>query len=161
MSRFSVLLAAVVLVAACGSQQLTQRERAVESQALQGRLATWGRVLANRDRDSLATIYEHSPELSVAWADGVRTRGWDDESKALAQFLNDVNSFNFVIQDPTVDVLSRTVAVTTFRYSVDAIHANTSRDVYSGQGTLVWVKDPKSDTWLIHTAELSRVPAGS
>lgn len=161
MSRFPVLLAAAMVVAACGSQQLTQRERAVESQRVQSQLSTWSRLLANRDRDSLGTMYEHSPELSVAWADGVRTRGWDNESRALDQFVDSLNSFNFVIQDPAVEVLSPNVALTTFRYSVDAIHANTARDVYSGQGTVVWVKDPKTDAWLIHTAELSRAPMGS
>lgn len=160
MSRALLCLAAAgVLLAGCASQNLTPTERAAQEQTLKNRFATWARVLSNRDRDSLSMLYEHSPDVTVAWSDGTRTRGWDAESQALGAFLGGVMSLNFVVQDPETTILDRSVALTTFRYSADVVRNDTRRDVYSGQGTLVWAKDAQDGLWKIRAEELSRAPS--
>jgi Domain of unknown function (DUF4440) len=159
MSRALLCLAAAgILLAGCGSQQLTPTERVSQEQTLKDRFATWSRVWSNRDQDSLSMLYQHSPDLTVAWSDGTRTRGWDAQAKALAAYFGDVMSVNFVVQDPETMLLDRTTALTTFRYSADVVHNNTRRNVYSGQGTFVWMKDAQDGLWKIRAEELSRAP---
>lgn len=157
--RRSVLLAGVtaVLLSGC-TQEMSRSERAVQEQVLRDRLTAWSRVLNNRDADSLAAFYHQVPELTVAWPDGQRTRGWEEEAAAQREFFRGVVTMNLVVQDAVVEVLGFDAALTTFRYSADLILTSTERDIFSGYGTLVWTRAEGSDTWVIHTEHMSRNP---
>jgi ketosteroid isomerase-like protein len=149
---------ASVALAAC-AQKMTRQERAVEEQVVRDRLTAWDRVLNNKDLDSLAQFYLQSPEVTVAWPDGHRTNGWDEESQSLRDFFGKVASINLVMQDVKVYVLGPTVAITTFRHSADLILYTTEREIFSGLGTLVWVKPDSKSPWVIQAEQLSRSPA--
>ncbi|HKI94564.1 MAG TPA: nuclear transport factor 2 family protein [Gemmatimonadales bacterium] len=161
MSRTLLLLAAAgVFLVGCGPHQLTPTERASQEQMLKDRFSTWARAWSNRDQDSVSMLYDHTGDLTVAWPDGSRERGWDEQTKALTGFFGQVMSYNFVVQDPETSLIDPSVAITTFRYSADVVHNDTRRDVYSGQGTLVWAKDASDGLWKIRAEELSRAPTG-
>lgn len=151
---------AAMLVGGCSQTTVTPQQRAVIGQVLQDRLTAWARVFNNKDRDSLAMFYDQSPQLTVAWPDGNRTRGWTDESQAEANFFTAAARVNLVVQDAAVDVLAPNVATTTFRLSMDIVYSTTARDIYSGQGTLVWIKG-KDGQWRIHDQHLSQTPGGT
>jgi hypothetical protein len=65
---------------------------------------------------------------------------------------------NFALQSPDVDVLTATVAVVTFRHSVDVVWFDTRRDVWAGHGTLVFTKDPEDERWRIRRQHVSLNP---
>jgi hypothetical protein len=48
--------------------------------------------------------------------------------------------------------------VVTFRHATDVNDSLSGRALYSGQGTMVWVKDAKDKTWRLHTLQISRNP---
>ena len=157
--RRPVLLAAVAMIVASGcAQEMSRSDRAVQEQILQDRVTAWSRVLNNRDTDSLAAFYHQVPELSVAWPDGRRTRGWEEEQAAQQEFFRGILTLNLVVQDAVTEVLGFDAALTTFRYSADVILSSTERDIFSGLGTLVWTKPDRSDTWVIHAEHVSRNP---
>ncbi len=159
MLRSIVLIAFIgVLAAACGPKDLTRQERAVEEQMLRDRMTGWSRAVNNRDVDSLAGYYYQGPELTVAWMEGNRTRGWEEQETALREFYQRVGMMNLVVQDPVHEVLTRNFALTTFRYSGDVVMRTTERDVFSGQGTLLWYKPGSERTWRIYVQHLSRTP---
>lgn len=153
----ALLLAGVAGIALTGcAQEMSRAERSVQEQILSDRLTGWSRTLNNRDADSLAAFYHQAGTLTVAWPDGRRTRGWEEEAAAQQEFFRGIATLNIALQDQAVEVLDSDVAVTTFRYSADLILTSTDRDIFSGQGTLVWVKPEGSDTWVIHAEHLSR-----
>ncbi len=157
----TTLLVAVVCAAAAGcSPQLTRQERAVQERILSDRMTAWARVLNNRDRDSLAIFYDQVPELTVAWPDGRRTHGWEEQAEAVRDFFRVVARINRVVQEEAIDVLSLDVAVATFRHSTDIILMTTDREIFTGQGTLVWVRNEARD-WVIHLEHISRNPGSS
>jgi hypothetical protein len=145
-----------VAIASC-APTMTPQERGVEEQVVKDRTNAWIRTYNNRDRDSLATFYLQAPELTVAWP-GARTSGWEEEAAAHQEYFRGVSTLNVVAQDLRVEVLAPNVAVATFRHSTDEIRG-TERDLYAGNGTLVWVKPEPEAAWVIRAAHISRTPA--
>lgn len=158
--RWSTVLPLVVAatLAACGPRQLSQQERTVAEQRLDAQVKLWERAVNSLKPDSMAMVYDHSPDFTAGWGDGRRTRGWEQESQAQRDFIARTKAFNFDLQDPVTEVLNREVAVTTFRYSADVTDSLTGRALYPGQGTMVWVKDPADQTWKIRALQMSRTP---
>jgi ketosteroid isomerase-like protein len=162
MMRHTLLIGlACVALAGC-ERPLTPQQRAVAEQALRDRVTGWARTFSNRERDSLASYYEQTPEFTFAWPAGQRTNGWADESKHQQDFFTAVTQTNLVLQDLKVEVLTGSVALVTFRHSADFIvggsGANPSRHYFTGSGTMVWVRaDPKAP-WLLHAGQVSETP---
>jgi hypothetical protein len=159
--RWSKLLplALAVSLVACAPRQLTQQERAVEEQLIQGRIQLWEQAMNTLKPDSMGMLYEQSAGFSEAWPDGKLTRGWDQQEQALKDFTARTKSFNFDVQDPVIDILTPAVAVVTFRHASDVADSVSARALYSGLGTMVWVKDRSDQVWKIHTLQISRNPA--
>ncbi len=159
--RWSKLLplALAVALVACAPWELTRQERAVEEQLIQGRVQLWEQSLNTLKPDSMALAYEQTPDFSAAWPDGRRTRGWEQEAQAQKDFAARTKAFNFDVQETVIEVLSPAVAVVTFHHASDVADSLSGRAVYSGQGTMVWRKDPADKTWKIHTLQISRTPA--
>jgi hypothetical protein len=159
--RWSKLLplALALALVACAPQKLTQQERAVEEQLIQGRVELWEKAMNTLKPDSMGLLYEQSPGFSEAWPDGKMIRGWDQQQQTLKDFTARTKSFNFDVQDPVIDVLTPQVAVVTFRQASDVADSVSARALYSGLGTMVWVKDPSDKLWKIHTLQISRNPA--
>ena len=159
--RWSKLLplALALALVACAPQRLTQQERAVEEQLIQGRVQLWEQGMNSLKPDSMGMLYEQAAEFSEAWPDGKMIRGWEQQQQALQDFAGRTKSFNFDVQDPVIDVLTPTVAVVTFRHASDVADSVAARALYSGLGTMVWVKDPNDKVWKIHTLQIGRTPA--
>jgi len=155
--RRSILSTAIVSVAlmGCESPDLTRQQRAVEEQFVQGRVNAWTTALNNKELGDLAAMYQSSPDLTVMWLEGAKTVGFDEYEAMIADFFGRASFMNFAAQSPHVDVLSATVAIVTFRHSVDVQWLDTRRDVWSGYGTLVFVKDSEDGLWKIHTQHIS------
>ncbi len=153
-SRMLVLLAGVAALG-CESD-LTMRERAVEEQVVTERLNAWAKALNNARQDSVAAFYTQSPSLEVLWANGTHDDGWEAAQQSLRDFYNGIQFMNFGLQNLEVDVLTRNVAVSTFRHSTDIVErGGLRRPVTSGQGTVVWVKDPADDLWKIYLQQVA------
>lgn len=152
-------LALALALVACAPQRLSQQDRAVEEQAIQGRVQLWEQTMNTLKPDSMGMLFEQSPGFSEAWPDGKLVRGWDQQEQALKDFAGRTKSFNFDVQEPVIDVLTPAVAVVTFRHASDVADSVSARALYSGLGTMVWVKDPSDKVWKIHTLQLSRTPA--
>jgi hypothetical protein len=162
MVRHTLLIGlACVGLAAC-EQHMTPQDRAVEEQLLRDRVTGWARAFSNRNRDSLATFYEQTPEFTFAWADGRQTNGWDEESKAQQDFFANVTQTNLVPQDVKVEVFTPAVALVTFRHTADFIvggtGANPVRNYFSGLGTMIWTKPDAKGLWLLRAGQLSATP---
>ena len=158
--RRSILSTAIVSVAllGCESPDLTRQQRAVEEQFVQGRVNAWATALNNKELEDLAGMYESSPDLTVMWLEGAKTVGFDEYEAMMADFFRRSLFMNFAAQSPFVDVRSSTVAIVTFRHSVDVQWVDTRRDVWAGYGTLVFVKDSQDGLWKIHTQHISVNP---
>ncbi len=127
------------------------RERAVEGQAVEERFHAFVRLMNNAKVDSVLAFYNQSPGLRVMWSDGTRAEGYEAAEQAWKDFYSNINYMNFVAQNPEVEVLSKDVALTTFRHSTDVVLAGGQRmPVSSGQGAIVWVKD-RANEWKVHT----------
>lgn len=156
--RFAPLMvgAAVLGVLACQAAELSTTRREVERGRVQTRFEEWIQRVNNRELDSLSTMYDDSPNLVVSWSDGVRTTGLQEHLDRQEAFYDALQFMNVVPQNPVHEILSGTVATSSFRYSIDMVLNDTSRDAYSGQAHLVWVKSPDDDTWRIHNQIFSR-----
>ena len=159
--RWSKLLplALALALAACAPQRLTQQQRAVEEQLIQGRVQLWEQAMNTLKPDSMGMLYQQSPDFSEAWPDGKMVHGWDQQQQALKDYAARTKSFNFDVQDPVIDVLTPEVAVVTFRHASDVADSVSARALYSGLGTMVWVKDPSDKTWKILSLQISRNPS--
>lgn len=159
--RWSMLLpwAVAAALVACGPQQLTRQELAVEEQAIQRQVQLWEQSLNSVKPDSMALVYEHSPAFSAVWPDGKRTQGWSEEEQAQRDFASRTTAFNFDVQQPTIEILSPSVALSAFSHTTDVTDSLSGRALYSGRGTIVWVKDPAEKVWKIRRLHLSRTPA--
>lgn len=158
--RRSILSTVIVSVAllGCESPDLTAKQRAVEEQFVQGRVNAWTTALNNRELEDLAGMYENSPDLTVMWLEGAKSVGFEEYEAMIADFYGRARFMNFAAQSAYVDVLSSTVAIVTFRHSVDVQWFDTRRDVWAGYGTLVFVKDSEDNLWKIHTQHISVNP---
>ena len=150
----SVAIASVVLLG-CEPPELTRRQRAVEEQAVLSRVTAWATALNNKELDDLGELYENSPALSVLWIEGITTSGFEDFDTGIRDFYGRARFMNFALQSPQVDVLTATVAIVTFRHSVDVVWFDTRRDVWAGHGTLVLIKDPVDERWRIRRQHIS------
>jgi hypothetical protein len=146
-------------LAACQGA-MTRQEIAVQEQALHARVDAWAKAFSNRQRDSLATFYEQTDLLTMAWPDGERTASWDEEAAKQMTFFGEANQLNLVLQDPQVEVLNARVALVTFRHAMDAIvgGVNPQRRYFAGQGTTVWVRADNNAPWVIRAGQLSETP---
>lgn len=153
-SKLMVALACATLIACTGG--MTQRERLLEQEVLQNRLATWVRVLNNARVDSLLALYMPGSEVRVVWPDGQRTQGWEALDEQVRYFYRSINYMNFVMQDPSTVVLSSEIAISNFRHSTDIVAAGgRRRPVSAGHGTLLWLKDPQDNLWKISLEHIS------
>ncbi len=157
-SSLVVALTCAAMVA-CTGGGMTQRERLIEQQVVEERVATWVRVMNNARVDSLVAMYMPTPDCRKLWADGRRSIGAEQLEQDLRAFYSSINYMNFVLQDPVVEILSPGHALTTFRHSTDVVQAGgAGRTVAPGQGALVWVKDPADRLWKIHLEHISVLP---
>ncbi len=132
------------------------RQRIVAERQLEGRLTAWVRHMNNAKLDSLSRLYHRVPELTVVRADGRRSAGWEQEQQVIREFYRRVRYMNFVLQDKRIDVLDKAHAVTTFRHSTDVVDSLGLRaPVVAGQGTILWVRDPRDKLWKIYMQQLS------
>ena len=150
----------VVLAALSCDPSLSRRQRGVQEEVLRNRVTAWARYVNNQALDSLAWFYDNTPELISTWPNGERLTGWDAERAALRDMFRDVATLNLVIQDPTVRVLDWGAAVVTFRFSMDQVMESVARDVFSGHGTQVWIRDRENAEWRILVSQASRTPQG-
>jgi ketosteroid isomerase-like protein len=153
-SKLMVALVCATLIACTGG--MTQRERLVEQEVLQNRLATWVRVLNNAQVDSLMAMYMPGPEVRVVMPDGQRHQGWEELDEQTRYFYRSINYMNFVMQDPSTVILNQDVAISSFRHSTDIVAAGGVRQpVSAGHVTLVWLKDPQDNVWKISLEHIS------
>jgi len=147
-------------LAACRPATMTRQEIAVQEQALQGRVQGWAKAFSNRQRDSLATYYDTTGSLTMAWPDGDRRNGWGEESAKQDEFFGIARQVNLVVHDPQVEVLSPTAAVVTFRHAMDVIvgEVQPERRYFTGQGTMVWTRAGGASPWVIHRGQVSETP---
>lgn len=158
--RRSILLplALAAALAAC-APKLSQQEMAVEEGMIKDRITLWEQCLNSLKPDSMALVYEQSPAFSAAWPDGKRTVSWEEEQQAQRDFAARTTALNFDVQDPVIEILSPTIALTAFSHSADVTDSLSGRALYSGRGTIVWVKDRADQVWRIHRLQVSRTPA--
>jgi ketosteroid isomerase-like protein len=157
LASIAVVLSSAALVGCQPSHQLTPQQENVQRQILGDRMNEWVQAVNNNQVDAAMAMYTTDESLTLVFTDGRRGFG-EEGARALADFLSGLNFINLVPQNPNFDLLDAGTAVVTFRFSVDAILGDTSRDPFAGQGTLVWVKDQADNLWKIHTQHLSRNP---
>jgi len=153
-SRLALVVVCVAVVAC--TQEMTQREALLLHDAVEGRTTAWVRAWNNADRDSLAQFYDQSADLTVMWADGRRTDGWEATGQAIRDFYGGINYMNFVVTEPQIEVLGPTAALVTFRHSTDIVQRNAQRmPVRAGQGVVLWVRDRQDNVWRIRTSYIA------
>src|SRR5574341_1082865 len=109
-------LALAAALAACGPK-LSQQDMVVEEGAIKEQITLWEQSLNSVKPDSMALVYEHTPAFSAAWPDGKRTSSWEEEEQTQRDFASRTTAFNFDVQDPVIEILSPTVALTAFSHS--------------------------------------------
>ena len=156
-SKLMLVLVCAALVAC--SPELTQRERMVEQQVVEGQLTTWVRVMNNAKLDSVVAFYYDVPTTRIMWPNGQRSLGPEAVGESWRQFYASIQYMNFVMTDPTVEILSPTIALATFSHSTDVVRIG-GRIVEAGHGTLLWRKDPEDGVWKIYLQQLAIRTAG-
>lgn len=149
-----------VALAACKPATMSRQELAVQEQDLQARVQAWAKAFSNRQRDSLATFYAQTGGITVAWPDGDRRNGWEEEAAKHEEFFTMARQVNLVLQDPEVEILSSSAAIVTFRHAMDVIigDVNPERRYFTGQGTMVWTRADERSPWVIRAAQVSETP---
>jgi ketosteroid isomerase-like protein len=157
MWREKLAIGMVGVVVACQPAAMTRQERGVQEQAVESRLNDWAKAFSNREANALATFYDSTETTTMAWPDGDRTNGWEAEAEKERQFFQAARQVNFVVQNSVVDVVSPTVAITTFRHAMDLIigDVNPERVYFTGLGTLVWTRPNDKATWVISVGQVS------
>jgi ketosteroid isomerase-like protein len=158
LASISLAICAVTLVGCQQSTRLTPSQKNIQTNEVTDRFNEFIKHVNNNEIDDAMAMYDQSEGLTLVFTDGRRAFG-ADAAGSLRDFMGTLNFINMVPQNPNVDVLDAKTAVVTFRFSVDAILNDTSRDPFAGQATLVWIKDPTDDLWKIHTQHLSRNPS--
>lgn len=162
-------------VLAC-EQELSTRERIVQRELVEDRLNSWVRVMNNaaptrrrgpearREQagamDSLFAMYAEEDDLIVIWPDGQHTQGWEEMQEGWRSLYGAIEGLNFVLQSPTVRVLSPSVAVSTFRHSTDMRRDLQQTNVRAGYGTLIWIRG-EDGSWRIHLSHIGYADPGS
>ena len=154
-----VLILACSSALACSPPNMSLREQRVIQQAVEGQLDSWVRAINNRESDSILAFYQHSYELTVVWADGQVSHGWDEEEAALKERFGSIERINFVKQNVQVEILSSDLALTIFRHSLDIVSTGGVRQrPASGSVTLLWARNLDDNLWRIHTQHVSVTP---
>ena len=149
MRRSHLLLACICVTLVACSVDMSVRARTEAEQELQTRVDDWVRAMNNMDLDSLLTMHHAVPELKVIWPDGRVAHGWDEEQALHQQAMEGVDRINFGVQNIEIEVLTRDIALVTFRHSTDIIREDGERGMpTAGSVTIVWVKD--AGEWKIH-----------
>jgi ketosteroid isomerase-like protein len=125
-----------------------------QRELVEARLNTWTRVINNKATDSLFALYHQGDSLRVMWPNGRRTIGWEATRQAWRDFYGQTDYMNFVVQSPTVEILSPTVAVATFRHSTDIVRGGRRQPVRPGYGTVIWKKDADGN-WKIYISQVA------
>ena len=154
--KAAVLTLGLAAMGCESTPSLTPTAINVATDQIQARLDDWERYVNNRMIDSATTLYMDNSALNVGWSNGVRTVGLEEHTAEVQNFYNSIQFVNVVLQNPTVDVISPTVAAVNFRYSIDMQLNDTSRDPYSGLGLQVWIKDSADELWKIQHHMMSR-----
>ena len=116
----------------------------------------WVRAICNMERDSVFAMYHKVPELRVFYPNGQVSIGWEEEHTRLREFFDRVEMVNLVTRGREVDVLSPTVAVTTFRFTLDAlVDGAPLQPSLVGTAAITWIKDETDERWKIHTQHAS------
>lgn len=150
-------LAATTLVMACQpSFELSNQQRNIQQSIIEDQVDAWVQALNNRELDSVIGMYEASESLVVSWPNGMRSSGVEAASQGVTDFYNTIQYMNFAPQNIAVDVINPGAAVVTFRFSVDIVHNDTSRDPFAGQGTIVLTRESEEGDWMIRSQQLSR-----
>lgn len=156
MKRSNVVLVLVCAALVACAQEMTQREQVLARQVVRERTNAWVKAMNNAQLDSIATYYLQTDDVMVLWADGRRTQGWEATQQAIREFYGGINYMNFVVSELEVQVLSPEAALSAFRHSTDVVQRNGQRlPVQSGQGTILWVKDPQDNQWKIDLSHVA------
>ena len=149
MRRSHLLLACICVTLVACSVDMSMRARTEAEQELQTRVDDWVRAMNNMDLAFLATMHHRVPELKVIWPDGRVAHGWDEEQALHQEAAEGVDRINFGVQNVEIEVLTRDIALVTFRHSTDIIREDGERAMpTAGSVTIVWVKD--DGEWKIH-----------
>lgn len=152
-----MLIVAVTVVLAC-TQGLSRRERVVIEEAVEGQVDAWVKYMNNARRDSLFSMYYQVPTLVVLWPNGKKTTGWEETEAEWQSFYSTTSFMNFVPQSATIEVLSPTIALATFRHSTDIQIQGQRQPTVAGSASVLWMRDRTDGAWKIHTSHISRDP---
>ena len=142
--------ALAVILAACGGTDPVNDPPLVAE--VQARFEAWVTAWNARQPAGLEPFYLHKPHLTVAWPNGERTRGWDEEAALQRRLLPTVSVMNLDPQAPTIVLVRRDLALVTFAFSLDMLAGGT-RQIGPGQGMMLWQKEGRA--WVIWAAQMS------
>lgn len=146
---YPLLLLACMILIACSSE-MSLRARMVAEQQVRARFDTWVRAMNNMDVDSLLAMHQNVPELTVIWPDGRVAHGWEEERALRQEALEGVDRINFGVKNVEIQILSRSIALVTFRSSTDVMLDDGERGIPSaGYVSMVWVRDRADNRWKI------------
>ena len=157
LASIAVVVSTAALMGCQPSTRLTPQQENVQRQILGDRMNEWVQSVNNNQIDAAIAMYIADESLTLVQTDGSRGSG-AEAAGSLRDFMANLSFINVVPQNPNFDLLDANTAVVAFRFSVDAILLDTTRDPFAGQGTMVWVMDPTDNLWKIHTQHLSRNP---
>ncbi|MGH7753174.1 MAG: YybH family protein [Gemmatimonadales bacterium] len=145
------LVAALALtVAACGGSEPVDDPGAASE--VEERFAQWVRAWNSFNPANLEPFYIQKRHLTVAWPNGERMRGWEEESEYQRNFLATVMVMNLQPRDATFVMIHGNLALITFGFSLD-MAAGGRRQIGPGQATMLWQKE--GGVWRIYSAQLS------
>ena len=160
--RRSFLLVAFASIAltAC-TRELSLRGLSEAQQEVQGRFDAWVLAMNNMDLTIMVQMSNAVPELTVISADGQVAHG-SEEAEALHQrSFEGVDRINFGVQNVEIQILTRRIALVTFRHSTDIILTNGERAApNAGYVSMVWLKDRADNQWKVHMEHHSINPPG-
>ncbi len=155
-SRFLRVGLVSLVVSACTTvPTLTTTEASVQRQVVEGQIDTWAQAMNNANVGTVTGMYRDAASTLWAWHDGSRAVGTEEVNQAINDFYSRVQYMNFVPQNASIDFIGPFVAVTSFRYSMDIRNLDTTRDVSSGVGLLVWQRADEESPWMIAFQQIS------
>lgn len=153
--RYTSLLLLTIVVA-CGSDDISVRQRFLAQSSVSVQFETWVRSLNNQYRDSLALVFHRDTALRVLNIDGTISHGWEEEREKLGEFFESAEMVNLVPDGLEIEVLSKEVVLTIFRHTLDIERSDGQRDpTIRGLGTILWTNDPTDELWKIRVMQLS------
>ncbi len=154
-TNIAALVVCLMLVS-CTGESFSVRRQMLEKTNVAAFFDNWVRAVSNMERDSVFAMYHQVPELRVFYPDGRVSQGWDEERAMLNGFFDRVEMINLVTRGREVEVLSPSVAVTTFRFTLDAlVDGEPLQPSVDGIASITWIKDENDERWKIHTQHAS------